>query len=464
MSRRAVAIVVLLLAVSLSAAAEPVKFSGSVRLRAEHWGWFETPGYDDSYLFFGSLIRASASQQRDRFDWQAEVAQPALLSLPDRAVAPGAQGQLGLGATYYAANGSDENAATVFIKQAAVRFKWPGHALRVGRFEFTDGAEAAPKNPALAAVKAGRVANRLVGTFGFSHVGRSFDGVQYVHTRPGLNFNVLAVKPTVGAFDVSGMDEIEDVTLLYGSVTHSAAQSDARLFVIGYNDERAAVKTDSRPQAVRAADRQEVEVFTVGGHYLAAAGPINLLGWVALQTGEWGALDHSANALALEAGHNAGGSLSTAVRGGIFRSSGDDDPADGDHGTFFQILPTPRVYARFPFYNAMNSTDLFVGLSMKPAPKLSLTSEIHRLSLTESSDLWYSGGGAFQDQTFGFAGRPSGGNSGLALVADLNVDYAFTSKTTFTLYLAAANGDDVIDAIYAGKSGTMAYFEVLRRF
>ena len=50
------------------------------------------------------------------------------------------------------------------------------------------------------------------------------------------------------------------------------------------------------------------------------------------------------------------------------------------------------------------------------------------------------------------------------LFADLNIDYAFTPKTTFTLYLAAAKGDEVIDSIYAGRSGTMAYFEVLRRF
>ena len=242
MSRRALASAVLLSVVTLSAGAEPLKFSGSVRFRAEQWGWFETPGYDDSYVFFGSLIRASASQQRDRFDWQAEIAQPSLLSLPDRAIAPGAQGQLGFGGTYYAANGGDENAASIFVKQAAVRFKWPGHSLRVGRFEFIDGTEAAPKNPALAAVKSARVAHRLVGNFGFSHVGRSFDGVQYVYTRPALTFSALAVKPTVGAFDVSGMEEIEDVTLLYGSVTHAAARSDARLFLIGYGDKRAAVK------------------------------------------------------------------------------------------------------------------------------------------------------------------------------------------------------------------------------
>src|SRR5687768_6166825 len=101
--RRFVIVVCLLSFVSLSAAGDPVKFSGSVRLRAENWGWFETPGYDDSYLFFGTLIRASAAQQRERFDWQAEIAQPALFALPDRAIAPAPQGQLGFGGTYFAA-------------------------------------------------------------------------------------------------------------------------------------------------------------------------------------------------------------------------------------------------------------------------------------------------------------------------------------------------------------------------
>lgn len=462
--RRVLIAVFLLLSASLSAAADPVKFTGSVRLRAEKWGWFETPGYDDSYLFFGNLIRASAAQRHERFDWQVEAAQPALLSLPDRAIAPGAQGQLGFGGTYFAANGGDRNEASIFIKQAAVRFKWPGHSIRAGRFEFIDGTEVAPKNPALAAVKNGRVAHRLIGNFGFSHAGRSFDGVHYAHSRSALDFTALAVRPTAGAFDLSGMEQLDDVNLLYASVTHSAANSDARLFVIGYNDQRAVVKTDNRPQAVRAADRGAVEIVTVGGHYLAAAGPFNFLGWAALQSGAWGALDHGAAALDLEAGYNVGGPMNASVRGGLFRSSGDDDPADRDHGTFFPILPTPRVYARFPFYNSMNSTDLFVAAAMKPTPRLTLTSEIHRLRLTESADLWYSGGGAFQDRSFGFAGRPGGGNSELALVADLNIDYAFTSKTTFTLYFAAAKGDDVIDSIYAGRSGTMAYFEVLRRF
>jgi hypothetical protein len=35
------------------------------------------------------------------------------------------------------------------------------------------------------------------------------------------------------------------------------------------------------------------------------------------------------------------------------------NPNDKTHGSFFQILPTPRPYARFPFYNMMNNEDFY---------------------------------------------------------------------------------------------------------
>jgi hypothetical protein len=152
------------------------------------------------------------------------------------------------------------------------------------------------------------------------------------------------------------------------------------------------------------------------------------------------------------------------VRAGWFRSSGDDNRDDADHGTFFQLLPTPRVYARFPFYNAMNSNDVFVQVSAKPHAKVSLQSELHRLTLSDDADLWYAGGGAFDDRAFGYAGRPSSGNSDLATVLDLSADLKLTSTTNVTFYVARAFGGDVVGAIFDGDSATIGYVEVLKRF
>src|SRR5581483_2084566 len=90
------------------------------------------------------------------------------------------QGALGLGANYFSANDANRNTAMILPKQLYVRLDGLGghkrHTLQAGRFEFLDGSEVLPKNATLAAVKRDRVFQRLIGNFGFSDVGRSFDG------------------------------------------------------------------------------------------------------------------------------------------------------------------------------------------------------------------------------------------------------------------------------------------------
>src|ERR1700680_2779452 len=77
-----------------------VTVQGSVRTRVEGWQWFEGLGNSD-YVFSGSLLRLSFSHESPTFGWRFELAAPVLLGLPDDAVAVGAQGQLGHGASYY---------------------------------------------------------------------------------------------------------------------------------------------------------------------------------------------------------------------------------------------------------------------------------------------------------------------------------------------------------------------------
>lgn len=455
--------VMLVLFVSTTAAfADPIKLSGSLRLRAEQYSFFETPGYDDEYVFGAGLLRVSAAQKvSPNLDWQLELAVPMLFALPDRAVAPAPRGQLGLGGSYYAANG-DTDAATLFPKQAFVRYKSGAHSIRAGRFEFNEGTEVVPKNASLAAVKNARIAQRLIGAFGFSHVGRSADGLQYLFNTPAINVTAAAFTPTAGAFNTDGLGEVDDVGVVYAAVTRSGANDDARIFILGYRDDRDLVKTDNRPASARATDFGEIQVTTIGAHYLRAFGNANVLAWIALQGGDWGVLEHQASAIALEGGYNF--PKDRKLRAGIFASSGDDDPSDDEHGTFFQVLPTPRFHARFPFYNAMNSTDAFVAFSMKPHAKVTVTSELHALKLTEERDLWYAGGGAFEDKSFGFAGRPANGSDDLARVLDLAVDYAVTPKTSLTAYAGFARGGDVVDAIFDDTGAALVYLEVTRRF
>jgi hypothetical protein len=96
---------------------------------------------------------------------------------------------------------------------------------------------------------------------------------------------------------------------------------------------------------------------------------------------------------------------------------------------------------------------------------LSLRSEAHSVSLASAKDLWYIGGGAFQKETFGFTGRPSGGQKRFANVFDLSADYQLDSQTTLTFYLAGARGKGVVHNIFPeGQNANLGYVELSRRF
>src|SRR5512145_1414794 len=98
-----------------------VKVSGSLRLRAENWNWFEADAAESDYTFGAALLRLGLGQRKEKFDWQVEAAAPLLISLPENAVAPAPQGQLGFGGSYFAANGQRDG--SIFLKQAFVAFK-----------------------------------------------------------------------------------------------------------------------------------------------------------------------------------------------------------------------------------------------------------------------------------------------------------------------------------------------------
>jgi hypothetical protein len=264
------------------------------------------------------------------------------------------------------------------------------------------------------------------------------------------------------------MDDL-DVGIAYASATRLLTSNnfnaDARVFALGYSDGRNLPKADNRPPAARLRDTSDVNLLTIGGHLTAvrsfAGGQADLLLWGAWQTGDWGALDHNASAYAIEVGTQwKVPHLDPWLRAGYWRSSGDTNPQDGTHGTFFQVLPTPRVYARFPFYNLMNSEDIFAELVLRPGADWTIRSDAHVLSLTSAADSWYAGGGAFEDATFGYSAR-SAGASALARLLDTSIEYRATPQLGFTAYFAHATPDRAIETSYPGTgAGLFGMLEV----
>lgn len=446
-----------------------------LRVRPELWDWFgDVAG--DRYAFVGVQARGALLQQRQRWSWRVELAAPALLALPDDAILPPPQGQLGLGGSYFAANDSATDAASLFLRQAFVRIGRPprqgGAAARLGRFEFNDGLEVVPTDATLAWLKRERISQRLIGVFGFSHVGRTFDGVHGTYDWGGRNATLLAVRPTQGAFDVNGWPDL-DIGIGYGAFTipmrTRRMAGDARLFAAHYRDYRDAasiVKTDNRPQAARVADRDAIAISTLGAHWIESVhtrmGEIDVLLWGAAQVGDWGTQSHRGVAWATELGWQPDSfpRLRPWLRTGWYRASGDDDPTDDRHGTFFSMVPTPRIYARFPFYTLMNLDDVYGSLILRPGKQVTTRLEAHHLRLADGNDLWYVGGGPFERSSFGYVGRPANGRRQLAALFDLSADWRVTSRWTLVAYGAIANGGLVVRQIYpSGTSGRYAYLE-----
>ncbi len=114
-----------------------------------------------------------------------------------------------------------------------------------------------------------------------------------------------------------------------------------------------------------------------------------------------------------------------------------------------------------PFFNLMDSVDAFGQLVLRPSNRLTLRTDVHALRLADRNDLWYSGGGAFQRRTFGYNGRPSNGQAGLATLYDVSGDITLNPRVALGLYYAYARGGAVAQSIFPGSAA--AHFGFVER-
>jgi hypothetical protein len=455
-----------------------VTFTGTLRARLYVWNWFQAPTGENQYEYSGNLLRLNFSEKLSSWDWDAEFAVPILLGLPSKATDPAPQGALGLGSNYFSANGGRSNAAMIFPKQLFIRFDAlggdEGQSLQLGRFIFLDGSELTPKDATLAIIKRDRISQRLLGDFGWSDVGRSFDGVHYSYSTPSDNFTFVSAVPTRGVYQVDGWGW-NDVAFGYAAYTHEWGSgrhsADTRFFALEYDDWRPDLKVDNRPLAVRATDTENILIDTFGGHSIHAirtdSGTIDLVAWGAVQTDRWGTQRQRAYAFDFEGGWQPTvlPAVKPWLRAAYTEGSGDGNPKDDTHGTFFQVLPTPRPYARFPFFNMMNTEDLMGTLILRPHSKVTVSSEYHSLRLTNPNDLWYSGGGVYQPWTFGYVGRSTSGRRSLGNLYDTSVEYRANRSVTFTVYFGYTQGLAAMEEIYkTDKDGQFGYLELLYKF
>jgi len=306
-----------------------------------------------------------------------------------------------------------------------------GVRLRVGRQDLELGGEPDYPEPTWRVLTRERGAGRLLGTAGWTHAERAYDGASLAVQTARHHAWLFAARPTTGAFDLDDAYRHQSRIHVAGGAwtlvrDRALPFGELRVFGLWHRDARS-------PREGGLA--HPVEVGTLGASATAVlplrSGRLDLLAWGAVQAGDFAeaadaggrALDHRAFAFAVEMGHQwRHVPAEPWLRAGIQLASGDDDPRDGDHGTFFAGLPSSHrtlgLADRLAFQNAV---DAFAELRLEPLPALELRAAVHWLRLHRGTDAVYTGWGAYDREVFGFETTPSGGRSGVGTELDLEL-------------------------------------------
>jgi hypothetical protein len=452
------------------------RFSGDLRARYESWDFFR-PGPArnnvNSYDFGAVRGRLAAEYTTSLFDAYVQGEYINLLDLPNHSTATsipagGPGGPLGLGALYFSENGSKSRSpADVHLKQGYLRLKFddwgaPGAALKGGRFTMNEGLEYQSGDAKFDQLKATRVSQRLLGDFDYSHGGRNFDGGHGVFDQKTYNLTVAGGHPTEGGFNLRSGNEIHNIDIVYAALTSKKdawLPGEARLFFLNYEDNRMVQVLDNRAAALRPfLNRNDIDIHNLGGHWLttqkAGPGEIDAMFWGVYQFGTWTTQQQRSWAVTGEAGYQ----LPTVpwkpwIRGGYFVGSGDGNAKDNVHKTFFEVLPTVRLYAKFPFFNQMNLTDGFAQFLLAPVDSIRIGVDYHNLSLSSANDLFYAGAGATSGSgSFGYLGRASSGKTDVGNLVDLSITYKYSKNFSTSMYYGHVYAGAVLKSFYKQQS------------
>lgn len=246
---------------------------GDMRARYEGFDFFQpkstaaggAPSNNQNDYSFGSIrARLGASFTSDWLDAFAQAQYTGLYALPGHAFNNPGAGPIGLGGAYFNDSGRVTDPGDVFLRQGYLNLKLqklvhlPGMFLKGGRFELNDGAEYKTGDAKFDGLKATRVSGRLIGTFDFSNVARTFDGFGLSYDDKQYNASIYGTHPTQGGFNVHGGDEISKIDLAYAAFTAKKGtllpDAEARLFYIYYGDDRSATSAiDNRTAPAGAA-------------------------------------------------------------------------------------------------------------------------------------------------------------------------------------------------------------------
>ena len=262
--------------------------------------------------------------------------------------------------------------------------------------------------------------SRLVGNFGWSNIGRSFDGMRlgYATARARTDLWVVTIKK----FANTGADPA------FAGPTATSNRKEQTFFGL-YHTWSGTPDVAIEPYALflwdtgsggsitdpAAQDQRRVTLgLRLAGKAMAEGIDYTLEG--AYQFGGIQSQDISAYAGAVKIGYSFTAGLPHRLGIEYDYASGDDNPTGGDFKTFENLFPTNHIhYGYMDYLGWRNMQDLRLTLAMKPTKASGLSLDYHFFWLAEEADDWYRASGHI------FRDTPPTGNTETELGQELNV-------------------------------------------
>jgi len=287
-------------------------------------------------------------------------------------------------------------------------------ALKVGRQELVYGDQ------------------RLIGSFGWSNQGRSFDALKLMFSNDTVNVDAFTAK--IEENNAAAGDSTDDIDFhgIYATIK-SIPNNTLDVYGLLYKDNGSAGLPAWSGGAVKA------EVNTYGARLAGNAVGVDYTAEYALQSGTFEAptgggsdTDVDASAYAIKAGYTIPNAPVGLRVGAEYDYASGTDATSTDMETFIQLFPTNHdKYGTMDQQGWSNMKAWNVNVSAKPTPKLGVRLDYWNFALAEEADGWYSAAG-----TSGAAGTvrgagclvPSGSDcdAKIGTEVDVTVNYKYS--------------------------------------
>lgn len=287
---------------------------------------------------------------------------------------------------------------------------------------------------------------RLVGSLDWANIPRTFDALKLrVEGSAGWvdAFTSHPVLADDGSFN--GYNEYETFSGVYASTKKLIPKQESQLYFLSRNASVQSPFAHQKdvPQSGGATAR---DIYTVGLRVKSTPGQFAGFDYGAELMYQFGrykeggatlaaakaqkSLDHEAFAAFVGGGYTAT-NIAGAPRLGVEYNyaSGDDNPNDGDHGTFDNLYPTNhKFYGLADFVSLQNIHNLRFMSSISPVKDFSIALDYHLFWLADTADNFYTVTGARRGGTASTTGNGYGINKGYDSFVGSELDLTLTYK------------------------------------